>query len=129
MHILRTLLFVPVVEPRFLAKAHLRGADALILDLEDSIAPARKDEARSLVKAASAGLSGHGVRVFVRINSAPGVTEADAAEAEEIVRVYEHSLSAGLGAVAFRGRMIDMPVYERALATNRRARLIAQARK
>ena len=30
----RSLLFVPVLSERFLAKAHMRGADALILDLE-----------------------------------------------------------------------------------------------
>ena len=42
----RSLLFVPVLMERFLAKAHTRGADALILDLEDSIIPANKDAAR-----------------------------------------------------------------------------------
>ena len=79
MPLLRSLLFVPVVEPRFLDKAHLRGADAVILDLEDSIAPARKDEARKLVKAAAVGLGGHGVRVFVRINSEPELAVQDIA--------------------------------------------------
>jgi citrate lyase subunit beta / citryl-CoA lyase len=38
----RSLLFVPVTSERFLAKAHTRGADAIILDLEDSILPAHK---------------------------------------------------------------------------------------
>ena len=62
-------------------------------------------------------------------NDAFGVTENDAAGAEEIIRLFEKSLSEGLGAVAYRGRMIDIPVYQRALATRRRARLIARARK
>ena len=36
----RSLLFVPVTAERFVAKAHTRGADVIILDLEDSIPPA-----------------------------------------------------------------------------------------
>ena len=50
----RSLLFVPVTSERFLAKAHERGADAIILDLEDSILPAHKDIARAAVAAAVA---------------------------------------------------------------------------
>ena len=42
----RSLLFVPVNVERFLAKAHERGADGIILDLEDSIAPSEKESAR-----------------------------------------------------------------------------------
>ena len=47
----RSLLFVPVNVERFVAKAGTRGADGLILDLEDSIAPGDKDSARALVPA------------------------------------------------------------------------------
>ena len=47
----RSLLFVPVLSERFLAKAHMRGADALILDLEDSILPANKEAARQALPA------------------------------------------------------------------------------
>ncbi|MGD9881716.1 MAG: aldolase/citrate lyase family protein, partial [Reyranella sp.] len=35
----RSLLFVPMTSERFIAKAHTRGADAIILDLEDSVLP------------------------------------------------------------------------------------------
>jgi citrate lyase beta subunit len=42
----RSLLFCPVNVERFVAKAHTRGADAIILDLEDAIAPAEKALAR-----------------------------------------------------------------------------------
>lgn len=45
----RSLLFVPVNVERFVAKAGQRGADGLILDLEDSIAPGDKESARALV--------------------------------------------------------------------------------
>ena len=44
---MRSWLFVPADRPRMLDKAYASGADALILDLEDSIGPASKGEARS----------------------------------------------------------------------------------
>lgn len=66
---IRSLLFMPVNEDRFLAKAHLRGADAIILDLEDSVALKEKPAARKLVPAAAANLAAHGIEVVVRINS------------------------------------------------------------
>src|SRR5258708_7144671 len=47
---LRSLLFVPADSERKFAKANGIGADALILDLEDSVAPPRKALARDMVK-------------------------------------------------------------------------------
>jgi citrate lyase subunit beta/citryl-CoA lyase len=47
---LRSLLFVPADSERKFAKANGIGADALILDLEDSVAPPRKVLARDMVK-------------------------------------------------------------------------------
>ena len=44
---MRSLLFVPADSPRKLEKGLTSGADALILDLEDSIAPDRKADARA----------------------------------------------------------------------------------
>ena len=64
----RSLLFVPVLSERFLAKAHMRGADALILDLEDSILPANKEAARQALSAAVPRVSQNGADVVVRIN-------------------------------------------------------------
>ena len=52
---LRSLLFVPGDRPERFAKAAASGADALILDLEDSVAPSRKSEARSAVATYLAG--------------------------------------------------------------------------
>jgi citrate lyase subunit beta / citryl-CoA lyase len=49
---LRSLLFVPGDRPERFAKAAASGADALILDLEDSVAPFAKDAAREAVAAA-----------------------------------------------------------------------------
>ena len=47
---MRSLLFVPGDSPRKLSKALESGADALLLDLEDSVAPAAKVHARACVK-------------------------------------------------------------------------------
>jgi citrate lyase subunit beta / citryl-CoA lyase len=77
---MRSLLFVPADSPAKLAKAVGAGADALILDLEDSIAPARKEAAR----AGAAAFLMQTVplqtrpRLIVRINGlATGLTDAD----------------------------------------------------
>lgn len=45
----RSLFFVPGSEPRKLEKARASGADTLLLDLEDSVAPEEKWKARNLV--------------------------------------------------------------------------------
>jgi citrate lyase subunit beta / citryl-CoA lyase len=64
----RSLLYVPVTSERFVAKAHERGADAVILELEDAVAPSEKDRARTLVREAAASVAQGGVDVLVRIN-------------------------------------------------------------
>lgn len=64
----RSLLYVPVVSERFVAKAHERGADAIILELEDAVAPSEKERARSLVADAAAAVSRGGADVLVRVN-------------------------------------------------------------
>ena len=46
----RSFLFVPASEERKLAKASTLPADAVILDLEDGVAAARKAEARALLQ-------------------------------------------------------------------------------
>jgi citrate lyase subunit beta/citryl-CoA lyase len=70
-----TFLFVPGDRPDRFEKAVTSGADAVILDLEDAVAPAGKDSARASV---GEWLEGH--RALVRIN-APGTPwfDADAA--------------------------------------------------
>ena len=64
----RSLLYVPVVADRFVAKAHERGADAVILELEDAVAPSEKDRARELVRSAAAVVARGSADVLVRIN-------------------------------------------------------------
>jgi len=64
----RSALFVPAHVEKFVAKAHTRGADAIILDLEDSVPLAEKASARDGVAAAAATVAAHGLDVLVRIN-------------------------------------------------------------
>jgi citrate lyase subunit beta/citryl-CoA lyase len=62
------MMFVPVTVDKFVAGAHKRGADVIILDLEDSILPKEKERARTLVVAAAEKVSRGGADVIVRIN-------------------------------------------------------------
>jgi citrate lyase subunit beta/citryl-CoA lyase len=64
----RSSLYVPVNVEKYVAKAHQRGADAIILDLEDSIPVADKANARKLVPEAASHVAQNGADVVVRIN-------------------------------------------------------------
>ena len=68
---LRSLLYVPAHSERFLAKAHERGADAIVLDLEDAVPEADKDRARDALPDAVKSAGRGGAQIFVRINSGP----------------------------------------------------------
>lgn len=65
----RSLLYVPAHSDRFIAKAHERGADAIILDLEDAVPEADKDAARAGLAAAVQSVGRNGATVFVRTNA------------------------------------------------------------
>lgn len=62
---LRSLLFVPGDRPERFAKAAVSGADAVIIDLEDSVASARKPVARDTVARLSWD---HAATLFIRVN-------------------------------------------------------------
>ncbi|MCW5668352.1 MAG: CoA ester lyase [Hydrogenophaga sp.] len=64
----RSMLFVPAHVPRFVERAHARGADACVLDLEDSVPLALKAQARDAVPRAAAAIAAHGTPVLVRVN-------------------------------------------------------------
>lgn len=66
---MRSLLYVPAHSERFVAKAHERGADAIILDLEDSVPEDTKDQARLGLAEAVAMVRRGGATVMVRVNS------------------------------------------------------------
>ncbi|MGH6621434.1 MAG: HpcH/HpaI aldolase/citrate lyase family protein [Alphaproteobacteria bacterium] len=64
----RSLLYVPANVRKYVDKAHTRGADAIQLDLEDSVPVAEKDNARKMVQEAAEIVSQAGADVVVRIN-------------------------------------------------------------
>jgi len=77
---MRSLLFVPADEEKKLDKAMGSGADALIVDLEDSIPTQGKADARLSAAAfiADAAKAAHRPRLLVRVNGfASGLCDAD----------------------------------------------------
>lgn len=91
----RSYLFVPADRPERYAKALASGADAVIVDLEDAVAPAAKERARATL---AAWLDSGGAGIVVRINAAaspefdadlaiaarPGVVAVVVAKAERV---------------------------------------------
>jgi len=64
----RSRLYLPGNEPKFAINAGLHDPDGVILDLEDSVAPAEKDAARALVRNALRAIDFKGAERMVRIN-------------------------------------------------------------
>ena len=73
----RSMLFVPVTAQRFVDGAAKRGADAIILDLEDAVAASEKERARTLVADAARTVSRGGADVIVRLNRPMRMTVRD----------------------------------------------------
>jgi len=63
------MLFLPGNTPNMLMNGGLLGADSIIFDLEDAVAPDQKDAARELVKNALTALDFGKCEIIVRINS------------------------------------------------------------
>jgi citrate lyase subunit beta/citryl-CoA lyase len=62
------MLFVPAVSDRFVESATRQSADALQIDLEDSVAPDQKDFARRRLPAIADAFASAGFDVIVRVN-------------------------------------------------------------
>ena len=106
MSIARSHLYVPGDKPEVLAKALSRGADALIVDLEDAVAPAAKEQARAGVAEWLSTLpvaDENPVEVWIRINpgsvghddlravisgSVRGIVAAKTESADELVALH-----------------------------------------
>jgi citrate lyase subunit beta/citryl-CoA lyase len=73
----RSLLYVPVNVEKYVAKAHERGADCILLDLEDSVPAHEKDNARKLVAEAAKRVRRGGADVAVRVNRPDSMTPRD----------------------------------------------------
>ena len=66
----RSLLYVPGSSEPMLRKAGSRGADVLIVDLEDGVLPAAKDAARERVQGLWRTLEFDGSEPWLRVNAA-----------------------------------------------------------
>lgn len=86
----RSLLYVPVNVDKYVDKAHTRGADAIQLDLEDSVPESEKSRARTLVAEAAAKVRRGGADVVVRINR----------PLSQAVRDLEHSVCPDVDGIA-----------------------------
>lgn len=86
----RSLMYVPVNVEKYVDKAHTRGADVIQLDLEDSVPPAEKANARKLVEKAAARVRRAGADVVVRINQPLSLA----------VRDLEHSVCPDVDGIA-----------------------------
>jgi len=73
----RSFLFVPGNKASWIEKSVAAKADALILDLEDSVPPDQKVEARGVVQSKLAFLAERGQRTWVRINRSPHLYDFD----------------------------------------------------
>ena len=65
----RSMLFLPGNTPNIIQNGGILGADAVILDLEDAVAPAEKDSARILVRSVIRSMGFDSCEVIVRINA------------------------------------------------------------
>lgn len=78
---LRSLLYVPANNARFIGKAHTHNADAIILDLEDSVPSEQKSAARDELAKSIKQVAQSGTMVFVRINADIETAKKDATAA------------------------------------------------
>jgi len=70
-HSRRSRLYLPGNSPKLMLNAGIHKPDAVILDLEDSVAPNKKSEARLVVRNSLRGLNFYGAERMVRINQLP----------------------------------------------------------
>jgi len=73
----RSLLYVPAHVEKFVEKAHLRGADCIQLDLEDSVPVPEKAAARAAIATTAMKVRRGGADVLVRINAPLSLAVAD----------------------------------------------------
>ncbi|MEJ2194239.1 MAG: aldolase/citrate lyase family protein [Ignavibacteriaceae bacterium] len=74
----RSRLYLPGNEPKYFINAGLHKPDAIILDLEDSVAPSQKDAAQLIVRNALRSVNFYGGERMVRINQLPnGLNDLD----------------------------------------------------
>ena len=87
----RSALILPINVPKFVERAHLRDADAIVLDLEDAVPPAEKVSARKLIPASLRMVARGGAEVAVRVNNEPELLADD----------IDAAVQPGLDSIAF----------------------------
>jgi len=126
----RSILYVPGNVEKFIDKAHERGADCVLVDLEDSVTPAEKPRAREMLPETMKKVAQGGADVAVRINrpmrlavpdieaavrpglSALFITKTEGVQhlrlLDELVSELEKERGMPVGSVGF-GAMIEHP--------------------
>jgi citrate lyase subunit beta/citryl-CoA lyase len=88
----RSYLYAPGTRPDLMRKALRAGADAVVLDLEDAVVPARRPEAREAISALLAEVVGDGGAPSVMVRVARGAEGYLAEDLEAAVRPGLHGL-------------------------------------
>ena len=105
----RSKLFIPVNREKFVAKAWTRGADCLILDLEDSIPPAEKSSARRMVKDVIPLVKKGGAEIEVRINRDYEEEDLEAVVGPEVAKVFDAAGKTAAEAVQIQVKPLAKP--------------------
>ena len=85
----RSYLYVPADQQDRLQKAPTRGADALIVDLEDSVAPGQKQNAREIASEWLQSKPDHKGEIWVRVNQGEDLdSDVEAVIAEPLTGIY-----------------------------------------
>ncbi len=110
MDLLRSLIFVPGNRPNMLEKARSFDADVIVADLEDSVPPGEKVNAREIVARLAPSLSGRGRKVMVRLNSLDTGLTRDELSAVVGPHLYGVSIGKGESALDVREchRLVDV---------------------
>ena len=121
-------LYLPGNTPGLMINAGLHSADGIILDLEDSVAPEKKDESRFLVRNALRQVNFYGAERMVRINQGErGIEDLlyviphnvhliliPKCENGETVKRVENEISVILKQYGLKNEVLLMPVIESA---------------
>ncbi|QZA88269.1 CoA ester lyase [Salinarchaeum sp. IM2453] len=89
---IRSALYVPGNREEWIRSAHQHGSDAIILDLEDAVPPAEKQQARDTLEDTIPTLQDKGQRIFVRINGTPESSLEVTADLESVLPLEVEAL-------------------------------------
>ncbi len=125
----RSRLYLPGDQPKLMLNAAIHQPDGLILDLEDSVAPGKKEDARILVRNALRALEFKGCERMVRINQLPlGLQDLEEVvphkvdvlllpkvESPEQIQEIEEKVESILKTLPEKREVFFMPIIESAL--------------